>query len=318
MKKSLLTLGAAVLALVACNKSQTVVSEPAQGIGFKAATMAATKTNPELVGNTLTSTYYIYAAASTDQDPRYFLKTAFKTTDTTPVAESSIYKPDTPIYWPIGGAAVDFLAYATPDGSTDVLAGAFDAARSASSLTFADWDTYANQLDIVYAAANDQTDTKNPVLLTFNHAQALLGFTAKASKDAVFTINSITVKNLLTQGTLTIDNTRNTPEATWSNFAAAADQTVKNVTATTLTTTAAPLGDHLLVPSQTACDFVINYTLNGKYYDYEVNNVRTNWQAGKKYIYALYFDVNEINFQEIVADWGIDVTFEGFGSEIAL
>lgn len=317
MKKVLLTLGAAALALVACNKSQTVVSESAHVIGFKAAANVATKADPELVGNTLTSAYSIFAAASTDEDPTYFGKTKFTTEDGTPVAESSIYKPATALYWPIGGAAVDFLAYATPSAA-DAVPGEFAAARHANNLTFANWDTYANQLDIVYAAANDQTDTKNPVLLTFNHAQALLGFTAKASKAGVFTINSITIKNLLTKGTLTIDNTRNTPEASWGSFDAAADQTLPGLPATALTTTSAPLGDHLLIPSQTACDFVINYTIGTKTYDYVINNVRTNWQAGKKYIYALYFDINEINFQEIVADWGIDVTFEGFGSEISL
>ena len=43
MKKSFMILGAAALALVACNKSEVVVNETPQEIGFKAATSAPTK-----------------------------------------------------------------------------------------------------------------------------------------------------------------------------------------------------------------------------------------------------------------------------------
>lgn len=319
MKKITVFIGIAALAFVACNKSQTVVSEPLMEVGFKAAATTATKADPELTGNTLTAGWSIYAVASTDDDPTYFTKTQFTTSAATPVAESSVYEPASAIYWPIGGAAVDFLAYATP--LPDTVPGTFNATRSANDLTFANWDTYPYQLDILYAAANDQTDTKNPVLLHFEHAQALIGFTAKASVANVFNIKTITVKNLLYEGTLTIDNTHNTPEATWGSFSAAADKVVKGVTdPTPLTTTATQIGDHLLVPSQLACDFSITYTLgsNPTVYTYEINNVRTNWQAGKKYIYALNFDINEIVFTEIVSDWGIDVTFDGFASEVAI
>ena len=120
-----------------------------------------------------------------------------------------------PIYWPIGSVKMDYLAYAIPmadhnttlavlaDGSTikpvaeqPANAGADWAAcwdnqytDIASQFTFYDVDTYANQIDVLYAKANGQTNVDNggsgkSVAMAFEHAQALLIFNVKINEEA--------------------------------------------------------------------------------------------------------------------------------------
>ena len=120
-----------------------------------------------------------------------------------------------PIYWPIGSVKMDYLAYAIPmadhnetlavlaDGST-IKPDAEQPANSgadwaacwdnqytdvASQFTFYDVDTYANQVDVLFARANDQTNVNNggsgkSVAMAFDHAQSLLIFNVRINEEA--------------------------------------------------------------------------------------------------------------------------------------
>lgn len=121
------------------------------------------------------------------------------------------------MYWPIGGIRMDFLAYVMPMAEhKDVLALDADVTDVAvadgnwkmkwdnaltdasSQFTFYGVDTYAHQVDVLYAAANGQTNatnggSENSTQMAFQHAQAMLIFNVKVNReaDSKLTINDI-------------------------------------------------------------------------------------------------------------------------------
>lgn len=349
MKKSMILAGAALLALAACSKSEVVTTEgPANQIAFKAISNPATKAG-ELDGITIDDKdYVIYASASQYsangvlENGVFFNDYAFKDIAAPKwqhVTNESATETD-PIYWPVGGAKMDFLAYALPiNKKTEIPAPAFNSTVAASDVTVTSWDTYANQVDLLYAAANAQTSAANGIAtdyvkMTFKHAQALLIFNVKvnAEVDGKLTVNEISfvedpkagspVGTLVTSGTFKVDNSRNELKAAWTLSAAGTDYempdnsisvksecnltTVSGVEnyGTALTKTSyAQLGETLLIPEQPRQNFTINYTVGGKIMDYTYNIERGAWEMGKKYIYNLDINVNEIIITEVVTDF---------------
>ena len=217
MKKIFLFLTAAALLAVACNKSETVVRElNPDEIGIRAFTGNITK-GAELSGVILPNTYGIYAGATEKNaggliDNASFLGGIEKLFATSGVDPSGA-EPDArlwraspnPIYWPIGGVKLDFLAYAIKQAShVSELPGpgkwmaSWDNATTdvATELAFKAVDTYANQEDVLYAVANGQSSAANggtgrSVKLSFEHAQALLIFNVKANMANQLSIQEI-------------------------------------------------------------------------------------------------------------------------------
>ena len=214
MKKIFLFLSAAVLMAVACNKSESVntLDVPQAGeISFKAITNAATKAG-ELDGTILNKDYGIYAAATQKnavgliENAPFFAgnEQLFATADN-PATASSQWKASPAQFWPMGGAKLDFLAYAElqasheANGAAGTWAATWDNAATdvASKVSFYGVDTYAHQEDILYAASNGMTREANAgtktVGMTFNHAQALLLFNVKVNDagDELMKINEI-------------------------------------------------------------------------------------------------------------------------------
>lgn len=287
MKKTLFIMGAAALALVACNKSQTVETVEQNELSFKAVSANATKAG-ELTGICMPKTYMIYAAATqknaagiienasffaspfekafgTAEDDPSGIGTASAAADNRQWHASSIYTAyaAAPIYWPIGEVKMDFLAYALPIAShqntglsTGVWSATWDNSTTdvASQFTFNDVDTYANQVDLLYAAANNQTNKANggpakSTVMAFKHAQALLIFNVKVNSEVSgqVTINDIEFINdtrlaalqleqydgtapgdladnqvtLLTKGDFIVDNSRNDLIAKWDGLSSA-------------------------------------------------------------------------------------------------
>ena len=308
MKKSFIFLCTAALAVVACNKSVTVVNEEPAEIGFKAVSSAVTKADPEITGSVLPSKDYIIYAAATNVATgiAYFPETAFETSDAT-VTSSSQYKAATPLYWPVGGANLDFLAYATTAANkANIGTVTWDATLATKGVSFNSWDTYTNQVDLVYAAANNSEKAATTPLV-FEHAQALLCFKAKKSgnTDGDIIINSITIKGLEYQGDFEVDNSHNDIIVTWTTAAnSAADKTVKGLDSPyTTTTTMTQFTDNLLVPVQARKNFVVNYSIGTNTMEYEYNSERGPWEAGKKYTYELDLNLMEIIFTETVEPW---------------
>lgn len=314
MKKSLIIVGMAALVLGACHKVDTVVTETPQEIGFKAISANATKAN-ELVGTLLNKDYSIYASATqknsagTIENAAFFVDQQFQTEDPT-VSTSSQYRAwngtaAAPIYWPVGGATVDFLAYALPTEiyNAGTVKGVWSNTTDIASGVSFTWNTSDNQVDLLYAANNAATREKGNVNMSFKHAQALLAFQAKTGVADAITIKSITVNGVKVYGTFTVDNSRNELVASWSDFGEAIDRLITNSTCD-LTDTYAMVGETLLVPQQPKCNFTIEYTMgNSKPMKYTYNETRGTWEMGKKYIYKLDMKLNEIILTENVMDF---------------
>lgn len=325
--------GAALCLAASCSKTETNYAENARvEIGFKAVNSLATKANPELSGVSLgtNNDYVIYAAASADGSPKYFDPAATSYggqlfayfTDGAkwfPASGTGSYTKQH-IYWPFGGVKVDFLACALTPAAKAALAPTFHSDTHAREFTIDDWDTFANQFDVMYAVANGCVPgTDGNVALTFKHAQALLAFTAKKSATTTvdLTINKITIKDLEYKGSLKVDNYRANLKAGWT-ISAHGDKDLSAAEGIadfpyTLNSTATQLTTNLLIPEQSAKQIVINYSMGGKTFDYELNIPRTPWEMGKKYTFNLEFSAAEITFTTSVDDWTEVVDNEQIG-----
>ena len=186
----------------------------------------------------------------------------------------------------------------------------------ASMVTFDNWNTYDNQVDLLYAVKNGATTATNAgaqsVNFEFKHAQALLVFQAQVNTPGVITINSITIPNLKVNGKFVIDNTKNVLNAHWEDLAPiankdvvapGADPAADNLGEALTAAAYAQVGSSLLIPQQPRINFTINYNIGANQMEYTVNLPRGNWEMGKKYIYQLNITLNEIIATQVVSDY---------------
>ena len=357
--KKVLFLAVVSLAAASCLKNEAFVVETPQELTFKAVANVATKADAQLEGTLLNKDYRIYASATqrkadgTIENASYFTDKTFATDTTITIDANSQYHAMefingewqvSPIYWPLGGCSVDYIAYAMPSDVHDANPAPADgpvatyknkATDVASHLAFNSWDTYDNQVDVLYAvknganttdhAGNTDAGTQQTLPLTFNHAQALLVFKAKVNTPNVMQINEIKIAGLQVKGNFVVDNTRNSLVAEWTsletkdgkdvvaegantnddNLHAYNDDEPKDATSEYLDNTAdfEQVGSSLLIPQQSARNFVVTYHISGKKMKYEYNHSRTAWEMGKKYVYNLDFTLNEVVITESVEDF---------------
>lgn len=93
-------------------------------------------------------------------------------------------------YW-LSEGHIDFLAYAPYDATKKTLT------DSKSKIGFTVLSTIAEQKDLLWANAKNQTQANKTVTFTFNHALSRLGYTVKlkedCSNDVTITLKSITL-----------------------------------------------------------------------------------------------------------------------------
>ena len=217
-------------------------------------------------------------------------------------------------YWPLSPAYINFLAYANVTGTA-----AFNATNYAS-------EAVITQTDLMYAIGNGEVTQSGNTLtfpekvgMQFKHAQAWMDFYVKASTEGIITVNSITLKGAKYAGKYTITHTNYNAKTSqgvagaWSDLGAAKDATVPGLTAAAvLTTDFVQVGKGLLiVPDDNAStndwtSFVVNYTLNGKTYNYEYTAPTApaaNVDQTKHYVFNITFTTHEIFVAATVADW---------------
>lgn len=211
MKNFFFPVAVALLMLASCDKSTTIVAEPEHEIAFKALPVAPTRAG-ELNGSSFDADakYAMYVSASQytssglSENPLFFTNQVFRNSGSS--SEWHHYDSETaaaasPIYWPVGGARVDFLAFALPKGDRALIEGtgasvSWNADVSAKDFTISGWDTYAAQSDLLFSSANartsESTGTAPFVKMTFDHAQALLIFNIKVNDaDAALKVDDI-------------------------------------------------------------------------------------------------------------------------------
>ncbi|MDY6277806.1 MAG: fimbrillin family protein [Bacteroidales bacterium] len=309
MKRVIYFLSAAALTLVACNKTETIVTETPDEIGFKAVTSVATKADPDpaITGTALPSKdWIIYASALNVQNQEaYFNQTEFKTTDANePVSAAAQYKADPSLYWPAGNAQLDILALAAREADKTTLNWTYNnASKNVDGFTITDWDVWTNQIDLLFARKNGASK-ETTTSLEFNHLLSLIEFKAKTNEADQLKITKIELDGLQNKGTLNFDNTKNEEVITWTLADAEAGKNeIKSIADAYLTTSYAAQGKDLLVAPQAKKNITITCTLGGNTLTYKVNTLRGLWEKGKKYIYQIEFTLGEIVFTESVIDW---------------
>ena len=226
-------------------------------------------------------------------------------------------------YWPTQGD-IDFLAYA-PYVDKKQLTG--------SSIEFTVEGEAANQKDLLWANAKDQTKANNSgakkVEFTFNHALAKIGYSVKLNKvypGTTITLNKITLAGSATDPTKeafytkgTIDLSKSTSDANlWTPSSSDAKQYFDWYSGTqSLTNTPAfNSTEYLFVIPQ---DFsqttkgadelyvIVDYTIQhdtSKQTMTSSSKIEKNFLQGKAYTINLTIGLTPIEFNAEVNDWG--------------
>ena len=203
--------------------------------------------------------------------------------------------------------------------------------------------TGTGQHDLMYAFGQASvTKTGNALTIpqyvgmTFNHALAWVYFRIKAGNSAATAISIKDIKlkganyagtfqakvnNYNTASALSWDtgNTKwtaaNTPSDNYSpNFSSSYDKDADGNSSNdskSLTTSYVGVGDGILVvptseitpATNSISSFVIEYYLNGNYYEYEYTPAVLTFEKGKKYVYDITMTLSEIFVDASVENW---------------
>ena len=233
--------------------------------------------------------------------------------------EPAKWKYDNTKYWPTVGH-VDFLAYA-PRVDNKKLNG--------SSIDFTVEGDAANQKDLLWANATNQTKANKTVTFTFNHALSRLGYTVKLNDDYTGTtikLNKITLAGsndgtkqaFYKTGTIDLSYTSSTTGSTTSlwkpseekqNFVwFSGDDQLKTVAATNPETKylfvipqkfSASASDQLYV----IVDYTITYSDNTTVITKVYKQLDKEFEQGKAYTLNLTIGLTPIEFDADVTKW---------------
>ena len=244
-------------------------------------------------------------------------------------------------YWPLTPAYINFLAIANAnaDNATGVTWGTYKADRVEIVMS----DNASAQRDLMYAIGNGAVTQSGNTLtfpdkvdMQFKHAQAWIDFKVKAKTDVetAITVNKITLNGASYSGTYTVTHTNYNSKTSQSVAGAwtalgdkgknsggtgtsvvgevASEATAVEVpgwSAAALTTDFVTVGNGLMIVPDDASgtsdfiDFTINYTYDGKTYDYTYRPEIRNVDQKKHYIYEITFQLHEIFINPSVEDW---------------
>lgn len=324
MKKHLFLFAAAAVALASCNSDDTIAENSSVGsnqqkeIAF--APLAQPSTRAAVDGTTFpTSSTMEVAAYDATAGANYFDATTFSN-----VSETTNWAGGK--YWPFTPATINFLAYA------ELTAGSatWNATNPASAVTLVMGDNKTAQKDLMYACGTGTVTQSGNTLtfptnvpMEFKHAQAWIKFTVKAgdaTSASKIVVNSITLNSVSCQGTYTVthtnwDKTKAQRDAdaskngsvagVWSDYSTYAGSipAIKAAGYSTFSTSVQDFASLMVVPNQGIASFTINYTLDGKTYNYTYTPASTSLAQATKYIYNITLTVHEIIIAPTVVDW---------------
>lgn len=335
MKKHLFLFAAAALVLASCSSDDTIAENSSVGsnqqkeIAFTAFNQKATRAAVD--GTTFPTTLDMKVAAYQVEATGgsagvYFDATTFKYQyaggSSAPAVNASYWGGETAKYWPLSPCYINFLAIANAnaDNGTGVTWGT----NKADQVTIAMSDNSTAQRDLMYAIGNGAvTQSGNnltfpdKVDMVFKHAQAWIDFKVKAnsSVETAITINSITLTGAKYNGTYTVTHTAYNAKTgqsvagAWSALGDAQNIAVPGWSAAALTTSLVTVGNGLMIvpddDEETAdfTSFTINYTYDGKTYEYTYTPASKNVDQKKHYIYEITFKLHEIFINPTVEDW---------------
>lgn len=232
-------------------------------------------------------------------------------------------------YWPVSAATLNFVAIAPHiEGQvTTTISGTSGTSEpGVATVTIANNQT--NQNDVMYAVGHSaKTAGQQPakVDMVFQHALSWVNFTFNTTNttDVTIKINSVKINGAAYNGTLTVasdtytTNTTNQVATTeWNEnpetlndilVPGAADGLELNKVTTDYQLFGAGL---LVVPDVKATNFVINYTITqtdqvAHTFDYTYS-LTSDWDAAKKYTYAVNITLSKIEINPSVTPWEIN------------
>lgn len=328
MKKSLFLFAAAALvfascsndvkldenkALVTSNQQKEIAFAPLSNTPKHAIKRAAVDGTTFLTTDNIEVAAYLVTPAG--QAGNYFDPTTFVYNST-----STLWEGNTKRYWPLSACYINFLGYANFNGSSAT----WGTTHKASGVTLVMTDNSSAQKDLMYAIGNGEvTQTGNTLTfptkvdMAFKHAQAWIKFevtAANAASEAI-TVNSITLNGAKYAGTYVITHTNynatsgQSVAGAWTPSGDAANVAVPGWSATALNAAAwTPVGNGLMiVPDDAATadftNFTINYSYDGKTYDYTYTPASVTVDQAHSYTYKITFTLHEIKIAASVENW---------------
>ena len=309
MKKSILTVAVAALALAGCTKNETVEVADSNLIGFNAFVGNATRALEDVTNETIKA-FMVYGQR--DQTDIF---------DGIKVYESQtegVWVYDKPVQWQTA-TSYNFAAYSNGGLTTENASTTSTVAWDGTALTITDYNAGTEQKDLVVAVAsnaNDLTTSNVPVEFTFEHALSMIKFTLQStigdSEDATITISDFTVTGIAPNGDLSYNGT-----ASWTNI----DGTHDLENAADFTTTASKAGesDPFVVIPNTNVGFTVTFqaklgtTGTPKTLTATISN--QTFQAGYRYNYVATIDGEDMDVITFAApevtlwdntEWSVD------------
>lgn len=334
MKKYLLIMAVAALALTSCSSDETIAVNQSDAISFRSLTNNLTRA-ADIESAADLASFNVYAQKHDDASD--YIGTSSTNSSVSFVNNGSgTYTSSSKHYWPASGN-LDFYAWSansTANGNkeTSVTANSFD------SYAVTVPSTAADQPDFIYASNYNQAKVAS-VALTFNHYESRIVLKVKNTASSLnFTVTGWKIVYPDNTGTVSFSGfaTGATRTATWSNNTtlALANEFVSAVTSTNIaanTSTAAQLGTDeqqmIMIPQSVvaASPDALAYLgtggtnkLNRAYIAIEYSAsgsntiasgwrcwplpASTTWEQGKQYTYII--DIADGGYKELDPDDG--------------
>lgn len=329
MKKSLFIAASAMLVLASCTNDE---SAPEQiEVGFNALTKKTSRAIELGTGNTFNdpstakfNVWGFYSQTATTENPVLFAS------ETSPNFMNNVViskvgdqwrNASAHYYWPMVGRVGFYALYPssfvtpsnpTPAGTVSVK---WNEGLKISGYSISDKNSHGDDaVDLMYGYV-ESDKTIDAVTLFFNHALSQLEFFFKqnaAYEGAEIKVNSITLKDVYLSGNFTYIKSEN---ASWA-LSSKTDFIYNNPASSFVTTTtAAQFGKStLFLPqdvSSKQAELSITITQNEQTteaitYTFPINlkpNTVNSWVMGKRYVYTINFNLDEILFNPNVSTW---------------
>ena len=349
MKKSLLFAALAVVAMASCTKNEISQSTRTKEITFTTPVLARHTKSQEIPGTLYPTgtSFNVYAWYNTEA-PFNAVNASAYMTDVKVSYNSEIddatngsgaWVSADKYYWPKQGV-LTFDAY-SPNG----LSGSVDA-TAAAGITVTNHvvsTDLASQQDFLYAtraknktSSTDGTNaTYDGVDIAFNHALAVVKFTAKTNADyhktTTIKIKEISIQSIKNQGTFNQNENGSPAAAAWSAWdgtaeyvALTADDYEHSVEITSSSTDITGCSTVIVLPQDLKAgtqklhiDYYLQTNATGAqpipqtadlyFHHAEPLADGNKWAMGKRYTYNIVIGLDEIYFAPSVAEWS-DVT----------
>ena len=233
-------------------------------------------------------------------------------------ADPVTWKYDNTKYWPTEGY-INFLAYAPYVDGTKL---------TGSTIEFTVADKAANQTDLLWANAKDQTKAKNSgtnkVKFTFNHALSKIGYAVKKGvndDNVTITLNKITLAGSATDPAVGAFYTDGTIDLSKADDATVLWKNQKGIQPFTWSTgfpdvtgSSSASSDYLFVipqdfSTETELYVIVDYTISYKngatatMKSTVSSQIKKNFLQGKAYTINLNIGLTPIEFNAEVNDW---------------